>query len=153
MFSLGLRKRKCYRSYEKREFVSVRYFFTARNFLMLRALWAGARSWRGSYDLFCQNISSPFGHWANETSKDLFADMLVDRLALWQEITVDDTPDTEYQIRPVSFQTNSYINICIEHTRDSLGVTVCARACFWLSPSLFLSVSFWDSRGPNDKID
>ena len=35
-------------------------------------------------------LSSLLAHWAKQTLQDLFVDLLIDRLVLWQELTVDD---------------------------------------------------------------
>ena len=40
-------------------------------------------------------LSSFLAHWAKQKPQDLFVDLLIDRLALWQELTVDDASDIE----------------------------------------------------------
>ena len=40
-------------------------------------------------------LSSLLAHWAMQKLQDLFVDLQVDRLALWQELTVDDASDIE----------------------------------------------------------
>lgn len=41
-----------------------------------------------------------------QTPQDLFLDLLIDRLVVWQELTVDDASPVEERISPVSFETN-----------------------------------------------
>ena len=40
-------------------------------------------------------LSSLLAHWAKQKLQDLFVDLLTDRLALWQKLTVDDASDIE----------------------------------------------------------
>ena len=40
-------------------------------------------------------LSSLLAHWAKQTPQDLFVDLLIDRLALWQKLTMDDASDIE----------------------------------------------------------
>ena len=42
-----------------------------------------------------QLLSSLLAHWAKQTPQDLFVDLLTDRLALWQKLTMDDASDIE----------------------------------------------------------